>query len=265
MLLSGIQALPAGFPPKACGNDEFEGAARVLNLRRRKLLTGFNVQLTRAVPVICQNRAMRNLIPIILGCLLIPVAASATPAFTSEIQGFVPDYQHDYSTKLLNQGTFAEPFARNQDLLASAAQPQLLDTLLSRARSQLNSMYHFGGTTPEQGFDCSGFVGWIYHGVLRTELPRVADAIFKIDAPRISATQLAPGDLMFYRITGSRVSHVTMYVGDRHFIHATRAGQPLRIESMDMPYWRQRFAGAKRILGTPLLKAQYQAQYQVNN
>ena len=37
--------------------------------------------------------------------------------------------------------------------------------------------------------------------------------------------------------------------------------QRLRIESMDMPYWRQRFAGAKRLLGTPLVKA----QYQVNN
>ena len=204
---------------------------------------------------------MRKLTPYILGCLLIPVAASATPAFTSEIQGFGPAYQQGSSFNLLNQATFAHLIALDQGALPNAGQPLLLDKLLTRARSQLNSMYHFGGTSPEQGFDCSGFVGWVYHDVLRTAVPRVADAMYKIDAPRISATQLAPGDLMFYRITGSRVSHVTMYVGDRQFIHATRAGQPLRIESMDMPYWRQRFAGAKRILGTPLLKA----QYQVNN
>ncbi len=204
---------------------------------------------------------MRNPIPTILGCLLIPVAAIAAPAFSSEIYGFAPDYQQVYSSNRLNQSSFADAFALSQDALRTAGQPLLLNTLLTRARSQLNSMYHFGGTNPEQGFDCSGFVGWVYHDVLRTALPRVADAMYKIDAPRISATQLAPGDLMFYRITGSRVSHVTMYVGDRQFIHATRAGQPLRIESMDMPYWRQRFAGAKRILGTPLLKA----QYQVNN
>ena len=204
---------------------------------------------------------MQNLTPYILGCLLIPIAASASPAFTSEIDGFGFDYQQSYPTNLLNKATFADAFARSQDVLPAAGQPLLLNTLLARARSQLNSMYHFGGTSPEQGFDCSGFVGWVYHDVLRTALPRVADAMYKIDAPRISATQLAPGDLMFYRIAGSRVSHVTMYVGDRQFIHATRAGQPLRIESMDMPYWRQRFAGAKRILGTPLVKA----QYQVNN
>lgn len=204
---------------------------------------------------------MQNLTPYILGCLLIPIAASASPAFTSEIDGFGSDYQQGYPTNLLNKATFADAFARSQDALPVAGQPLLLNTLLARARSQLNSMYHFGGASPEQGFDCSGFVGWVYHDVLRTALPRVADAMYKIDAPRISATQLAPGDLMFYRIAGSRVSHVTMYVGDRQFIHATRAGQPLRIESMDMPYWRQRFAGAKRILGTPLVKA----QYQVNN
>ncbi len=210
---------------------------------------------------------MRNLIPKILGCLSISAAAAAAaaPSFTGEIQGFTPAYRQDYSTELSNQALSLDSIALNQDMVSSSGEPLLLNTLLTRARSQLNSMYHLGGTSPEQGFDCSGFVGWIYHGVLRTELPRVADAMYKIDAPRISATQLAPGDLMFYRITGSRVSHVTMYVGDRNFIHATRAGQPLRIESMDMPYWRQRFAGAKRILGTPLLKAQYQVQYQVNN
>ena len=199
---------------------------------------------------------MRNLIPIILGCWFIP-AAIAAPAFTSEIQGSTADYhQTDYHQTGYQQET------PNQNAALRSDQPVLLNTLLDRARSQLNSQYHFGGATPEQGFDCSGFVGWVYRDVLRAALPRVADAIYKMDTPRIAATQLAPGDLMFYRITGSRrVSHVTIYVGDRNFIHATRAGQRLRIESMDMPYWRQRFVGAKRILGTPLLKA----QYQVNN
>jgi cell wall-associated NlpC family hydrolase len=202
---------------------------------------------------------MRNLKPYILGCLFIPAAAVAAPAFTSEIPGFSPDYQ----AAAFESTEFANPVAAliaAEPMSANSPEPQkLVDTLLVRARSQLNSMYHFGGTTPKQGFDCSGFVGWIYRDVLQAELPRVADAIYKIDAPRVPATKLSPGDLMFYRISGGRVSHVTMYVGGRNFIHATRAGQRLRIESMDMPYWRQRFAGAKRILGTPLLKAQYQA------
>lgn len=202
---------------------------------------------------------MRNLKPYILGCLFIPATALAAPAFTGEIPGFTSDYQ----TAMFESTEFANPVAAliaAEPMSANTAEPQeLVDTLLARARSQLDSMYHFGGTTPKQGFDCSGFVGWIYRDVLQAELPRVAGAIYKIDAPRVAATKLSPGDLMFYRISGGRVSHVTMYVGGRNFIHATRAGQRLRIESMDMPYWRQRFAGAKRILGTHLLKAQYQA------
>ena len=214
---------------------------------------------------------MQNLTPYILGCLLIPAAAVAAPAFTSQIQGFVPDYQMAWSDPAAVSSSTTVPIlaldlalALGKDvvpMLAQTAPPKelLVNTLLTRARSQLNSMYHFGGTSPKQGFDCSGFVGWVYRGVLRTELPRVADAMYKMDAPRVSAAKLAPGDLMFYRISGGRVSHVTMYVGGRNFIHATRAGQRLRIESMDMPYWRQRFAGAKRLLGTSLLKAQYQA------
>ena len=214
---------------------------------------------------------MQNLTPYILGCLLVPAAVVAAPAFTSEIQGYVPDYHAPWRNPAAVTTSPALPIvvehlglALGKDIVPMAAQsarPQelLVDTLLTRARSQLNSMYRFGGTNPEQGFDCSGFVGWVYRGVLRTELPRVADAMYKIDAPRVSATKLSPGDLMFYRISGGRVSHVTMYVGGRNFIHATRSGQRLRIESMDMPYWRQRFAGAKRLLGTSLLKAQYQA------
>ncbi len=204
---------------------------------------------------------MLKLKPLILGCLLIPVAAAAAPAFTNEILGFVPEFQSvPLHRGLLQDATPAvNDMAIVSEVGAAAGQQRLIKTLLTRARSQLNSLYHFGGTNPKQGFDCSGFVGWIYRDVLRTELPRVADAMYKIDAPRISATKLVPGDLMFYRITGGRVSHVTMYVGGRSFIHATRPGQRLRIESMDMPYWRQRFAGAKRILGTPLVKAQYQA------
>ena len=213
---------------------------------------------------------MQNLKPLILGCLFIPAAAIAAPAFTSELQGFVPEYQTtllDPTVEFNDYVAQSEPervVALGKDVVPMAAdlatpKELLVDTLLTRARSQLNSLYHFGGTSPKQGFDCSGFVGWIYRDVLRTELPRVADAMYKIDAPRVSAAKLSPGDLMFYRISGGRVSHVTMYVGGRNFIHATRPGQRLRIESMDMPYWRQRFAGAKRILGTPLLKAQFQA------
>jgi murein DD-endopeptidase len=135
----------------------------------------------------------------------------------------------------------------------------LAEALIERAQTQLGTAYHFGGTTPKEGFDCSGFVGWVYRELLREPLPRVAEAMYKLHAPAVGKSDLRPGDLMFYRIFGGKVSHVSMYIGERKFIHATRPGQALRVESMDLPYWRQRFVGAKRVLGSELVKSEFQA------
>jgi cell wall-associated NlpC family hydrolase len=124
---------------------------------------------------------------------------------------------------------------------------------IARAKTQLNSMYHFGGSDVDTGFDCSGFVGWIFAEILRSPLPRTAVGIAAADAPKVSRTDLMPGDVLLYVIHGNRVSHVALYIGERKFIHATRPGQRLRIESMDLPYWRARYAGARRILGSALV------------
>jgi NlpC/P60 family len=130
----------------------------------------------------------------------------------------------------------------------------LAKTLVTKAKTQVDSMYRFGGTTPETGFDCSGFINWVFSGVTRQPLPRQSDSLFQMAGEAVGQDDLKPGDLMFYRTMGKRVSHVTMYVGNRQFIHATRAGQRLRVESMDSAYWTRRYAGAKRILGTPLTR-----------
>jgi NlpC/P60 family len=187
---------------------------------------------------------------LLIAALLLPFHASAMPPINGELMGFDVEGRIDFLSSEQNRVEFSE-------MNSISSEQNLVKNLLTRARSQLNTMYRYGGTEPSTGFDCSGFVSWVYREVMRAPLPRGADAIFKIAAPRISPANLAPGDLMFFRIHGGRISHVTMYIGDRKFIHATRAGQPLRIESMDLPYWRQRFAGAKRILGTELLKKEW--------
>jgi hypothetical protein len=131
----------------------------------------------------------------------------------------------------------------------------LTKSLVAKAKTQVNSMYRFGGTSPETGFDCSGFINWIFSGITRKPLPRQSDMLYNLPGKAIAQDDLQAGDLMFYRTMGKRVSHVTMYIGDRQFIHATRAGKPLRVESMDSAYWVRRYAGAKRILGTDLARA----------
>ncbi len=126
------------------------------------------------------------------------MAAIAAPPISSELAGYTMAPQALFAPDV------SDAAAATTDLGAASG---LTENLLQRARSQLNTMYHFGGTSPASGFDCSGFVGWVYHDVVRDPLPRMANDLYKIDAPRVSSAGLAPGDLMFYRITGGKVSH----------------------------------------------------------
>jgi cell wall-associated NlpC family hydrolase len=192
---------------------------------------------------------------------LIAVSLLTTPAFCAEFSGGFEVSKNFASTRsAASVGSVAGKSSRQlqrSDFSAAIEQrigeKRLTNQLIARAKSQVNTMYRFGGTSPETGFDCSGFIGWIFSEVTRAPLPRTADSLFQLNSPSVAGSDLRPGDLLFYRTFGNRVSHVSMYIGNRTFIHATRAGQPLRTENMDLPYWRQRFAGAKRVLGTPLV------------
>jgi cell wall-associated NlpC family hydrolase len=106
--------------------------------------------------------------------------------------------------------------------------------------------YRYGGNSPETGMDCSGFVTYIYKEAFDVALPRTAAEIEQSGMP-IDVSELQPGDLLFYNTLGRPFSHVGIYLGDAKFIHSPRAGAQIRIENMRLPYWTQRFNGARRI------------------
>ena len=60
--------------------------------------------------------------------------------------------------------------------------------------------------------------------------------------------QLKPGDLVFFNTMRRTFSHVGIYLGDNHFLHAPRTGAEVRVENMDNSYWMARYNGARRIL-----------------
>ncbi|BCS35260.1 hypothetical protein TBR22_A44870 [Luteitalea sp. TBR-22] len=120
------------------------------------------------------------------------------------------------------------------------------DQLVSQARAYTGVAYRPGGATPDQGFDCSGFVQYLY-AQAGIELPRTADEQFA--AGRDIDGDLRPGDLVFFRTSGRRVSHVGIATGDGAFIHAPNARSRVRIDRLDQKYWASRFAGARRIVG----------------
>ncbi|MFZ6748089.1 C40 family peptidase [Undibacterium sp. Ren11W] len=118
--------------------------------------------------------------------------------------------------------------------------------LTVKALDLLGIRYKRGGSTPENGLDCSGFVRLVFKDALGAELPRTAQEISKI-GEHIEAKDLQPGDLVFYNTLRKGFSHVGIYLGDNKFIHSPSAGGQVRVESMDIAYWKKRFNGGRRI------------------
>jgi cell wall-associated NlpC family hydrolase len=125
--------------------------------------------------------------------------------------------------------------------------PEALDNPKFHALLALGVQYRHGGRSPETGFDCSGLIAHVFERAWGVVLPRSALEQARIGKPIRRLNELEPGDLVFYNTRNSPFSHVGIYVGDRRFIHAPRPGQRVRAESVDSPYWRARFNGARRL------------------
>jgi len=118
--------------------------------------------------------------------------------------------------------------------------------LAVQALSMLGINYRYGGTSPETGLDCSGLVRYVFKEAWGTDLPRTSAEISRV-GEKVDKVDLRPGDLVFYNTLRRGFSHVGIYLGDRKFIHSPSAGGQVRIEDMDVAYWKKRFNGARRI------------------
>lgn len=107
--------------------------------------------------------------------------------------------------------------------------------------------YRWGGNDEDSGLDCSGFVRLVFKDSIGTSLPRTAREMSEV-GEKIDSTQLKPGDLVFFNTMRRTFSHVGIYLGDNHFLHAPRKGAEVRVENMDSSYWMSRYNGARRIL-----------------
>lgn len=135
----------------------------------------------------------------------------------------------------------SEPtLASFHDLAARASE------LAVRALGMIGIRYKYGGTEPENGLDCSGLVRHVFKEAWGAELPRTSEEISRL-GEHVDARELQPGDLVFYNTLRRGFSHVGIYLGENRFIHAPSGGGKVRIESMDLSYWKKRFNGARRI------------------
>ncbi len=116
-------------------------------------------------------------------------------------------------------------------------------SLVEIALEQKGTPYVWGGHSPA-GFDSSGIIWYVFHkhGI---DIPRVSFEIYEAGEP-IEQGDLLPGDLVFFEGYRSGPSHGGIYIGDGEFIHSPSAGKTVSITSLDEPYYRERFYGARR-------------------
>lgn len=124
-----------------------------------------------------------------------------------------------------------------------------VDGLLNSAKNLIGLPYRAGGTSPASGFDCSGFVQYVFKHAANVDLPRTSRDMAQV-GQSVSRDNLRPGDMVFFAHTrggGNRISHVGVYVGEGRFIHSPSTGKTIQINSMDSGYWSSKFVTARRV------------------
>ena len=144
-------------------------------------------------------------------------------------------------------------------------QPSLLQTTSSSVTSRPTSLthmrdffsnvsqyfgtrYRLGGQTPA-GFDCSGFVRFMFDKVFNMSLPRSSKEMSAL-GNKVSKDDLQPGDLVFFHSKSQRINHVGIFIGNDSFVHSSLT-KGITEDQLKHEYYEKRFAGAVRLLEIP--------------
>jgi peptidoglycan hydrolase-like protein with peptidoglycan-binding domain len=120
------------------------------------------------------------------------------------------------------------------------ANQSLAAAIVGFAQQYVGYAYSWGGASPSTGFDCSGFVQYVF-AHFGIDLPRTSYAQYDVGT-RISLDQLEPGDLVFFSTDGYGASHVGIYIGGGHFIAADNYATGVQIDTLS-GYWMSNFIG----------------------
>ncbi|MBN1928071.1 MAG: C40 family peptidase [Chlorobiaceae bacterium] len=117
-------------------------------------------------------------------------------------------------------------------------------TLLESIETLKGAKYRFGGTNPE-GFDCSGFVQYLYSKAFRLALPRTTNSLVLL-GPMVPREQIERGDLLFFAFEDD-IGHVGIYLGNQRFAHASSVAKGVTVSLLENNY-ANHFAFGTRIV-----------------
>lgn len=153
------------------------------------------------------------------------------------------DFTHDIPSEISQ----ADEVIIDDDSYYTLANEELVSRVVTSAYESLGKSYSYGGIGPDS-FDCSGLTYSIYLNELDIELKRRSRDQIK-DGISVSREELIPGDLVFFRTSGIKISHVGLYVGDDNMIHASSGSSKVMVTNIKTSsYYNNRYVTARRII-----------------
>ncbi|MBP3401283.1 MAG: C40 family peptidase [Selenomonadales bacterium] len=165
--------------------------------------------------------------------------------FGSAMEYQVKSFQEEWGLKsdgIIGKDTYYALLGKN--IAVSRGGTAFVRRLVQTSFEYIGVPYVFGGTTPV-GFDCSGYVQYVF-AKAGIRLPRVAGDQFSM-GKAVSSKNLRVGDLVFFTTYKPGASHVGIYLGNNEFINAS-SSSGVSVASLNNKYWAPRYIGARRVL-----------------
>jgi cell wall-associated NlpC family hydrolase len=244
-----IGPLLGGFLPTVFSGVGVEGLRRTDGAGGQSVVTSYGVGVSRTLGGFAFETEARRRIPVTLGG-----AAAEENAITTRGWEYRIGMSIGFGGKTTPRGlpTIPTPTGSRASRRAEPAPTASASAVMSTGNAYLGTRYQYGGTTPQSGFDCSGFVQYVYrkNGVTLPRASREQARAGRSLPAKLDG--LRAGDLLFFSQTGGGVDHVAIYAGNDRILHSTSSGGGVRYDDLGSPrgrWFTDRLVAARRVLG----------------